>query len=81
MARFKVVQSAAWRESFCSVLFETDDEEMAVTQADLLSHGPPEDPYEVIDSWDSSNQFPPNVKALYTTPREVANFIAKRQRP
>ena len=81
--RFKVVHALSWEKSICSVLFESDDEETALSQATLLSDTL-KDAYEVVDSWNLANKFPSNAKALLKTPQEVARWCrreaANRQR-
>jgi len=76
MPRFKVVHSPSWEKSICSVFFESDDEEVALSQATMLSDRLKE-PYEVIDSWDRANQFPNDAKPLFKTTQDITRWLAK----
>jgi len=76
MARFKVVHSQSWQKSLCSFFFESDDEELALSQATALGDKSKE-AYEVIDSRNPSNQFPAEAKPLFKTQQEVSQWLAK----
>jgi hypothetical protein len=75
MKRYQLVHSLSWEKSVCSVLFESNDAPIIESLEEKVN-STLDDPYEIVDAWDSRNAFPANAKPLCKTEEEVRRWLA-----